>query len=75
MTNTDLLASADWRKSSFSGSGGIGGGNCIEVAPLLDGRIALRNSNHPEAGTVFFTRSEMYAWIKGCRAGEFDDLS
>jgi len=23
---------------------------------------------------VFFTRAEMDAWIKGCKAGEFDDL-
>ena len=46
----------------------------METAPLADGRIAVRNSNHHEAGTVFFTRAEMDAWIKGCKAGEFDDL-
>jgi len=75
MIDTDLVAHAEWRKSSFSGSGGVGGGNCVEIAPLADGRIALRNSKHPEVGAVFFTRSEMHAWIKGCKAGEFDDLS
>ncbi|MGH3564840.1 MAG: DUF397 domain-containing protein [Pseudonocardia sp.] len=75
MIDTDLAAGAGWRKSSFSGTGGTGGGNCVEVAPLADGRIALRNSNHPEAGPVFVTRTEMYVWIKGCKAGEFDDLS
>lgn len=75
MIDTDLRARTAWRKSSFSGSGGTGGGNCIEVAPLADGTIALRNSNHPQAGTVFFTCTEMHAWIKGCKAGEFDDLS
>jgi hypothetical protein len=26
-------------------------------------------------GTVLFTPSEMDAWIKGCKAGEFDDLT
>jgi hypothetical protein len=65
----DLLAAA-WRKSSFSN----GTGSCVEVAPLHDGRIAVRNSNHPEAGVVLFTRSEMDAYIKGVKAGEFDDL-
>ncbi len=75
MSHPDDLTHADWRKSSFSGSGGPGSGDCVEVTPLADGRIALRNSNHPEAGTMFFTRSEMRAWITGCKTGEFDDLS
>lgn len=71
-----LVARAQGRKSSFSGSlGQPGTGNCVEVAPLANGTVALRNSNHPEAGTVFLTRAEMHAWIQGCKAGEFDDLS
>jgi Domain of unknown function (DUF397) len=65
------LSTAAWRKSSFSDAGG----NCVEVAPQHDGRIAVRNSKHPEAGVVFFTPAEMDAWIKGCKAGEFDDLA
>lgn len=64
------LSVAAWRKSSFSN----GTGACVEVAPLDDGRIAVRNSNHPEAGVVFFTPAEMDAYIKGVKAGEFDDL-
>lgn len=75
MIDNELLAGAQWRKSSFSGSGGTGGGDCVEVAPLADGSIAVRNSKHPEAGTVLFTRSEITAWIQGCKAGEFDDLT
>ncbi|MEU2130261.1 DUF397 domain-containing protein [Streptomyces sp. NPDC018352] len=59
-----------WRKSTFSGDQGA----CVEAAPLPDGRIAVRNSNHPDAGAVFFTVVEMDAWIKGVKAGEFDDL-
>ncbi|MFF9512142.1 DUF397 domain-containing protein [Streptomyces sp. NPDC014724] len=61
---------ATWRKSSFSGDQGA----CVETAPMTDGRIAVRNSNHPEAGVVFFTRGEMDAWLRGVKAGEFDDL-
>ena len=64
------LSKAAWRKSSFSDAGG----NCVEVAPLHDGAIAVRNSKHPEAGAVLFTPAEMDAWIRGCKAGEFDDL-
>jgi hypothetical protein len=60
-----------WRKSSFSGDQG----SCVETAMLPDGRVAVRNSNHPEAGTLFFTPLEMDAWIKGVKAGEFDDLA
>lgn len=65
------LATAAWRTSSFSGDQG----SCVETALLPDGRIAVRNSNHPRADVVFFTRAEMDAWIKGCKAGEFDDLA
>ena len=70
----DAPARAGWRKSSFSGGGGESGAGCVEVAVLGDDRIAVRNSNHPENGAVLFTRAEMDAWIKGVRAGEFDDL-
>ncbi len=75
MTDKDLLARAVWRVSSFSGGGGNGGGQCVQVAALDDGRIAVRNSNHPDEGVVFFTRAEMAAWIKGVKNGEFDDLT
>lgn len=37
-------------------------------------RIAVRNSNPPDADVVFFTCAETDAWVKGCKAGEFDDL-
>ena len=65
------LTTAAWVKSSFSGNNG----DCVEAAALGDGHIAVRNSNHPGEGVVFFTRAEMDAWIKGVKAGEFDDLS
>jgi uncharacterized protein DUF397 len=60
-----------WRKSSFSGQNG----QCVEVAVLADGQIAVRNSNRREAGHMLFARAEMAAWIKGIKAGEFDDLA
>ncbi|MFD9896030.1 DUF397 domain-containing protein [Amycolatopsis sp. NPDC059027] len=65
------LTDVTWRKSTFS----AGNGECVEVAPLPDGRIAMRNSNHPDAGAVFFTRAEMSAYLNGVKSGEFDDLT
>jgi hypothetical protein len=75
MTRVEPLAQLQWRTSSFTDSGTSNGGSCVEVAELPDGRIAVRNSNHPNAGTVYFTRAEMRAWIKGVKASEFDDLA
>jgi hypothetical protein len=68
---SDQLQAAQWRKSSYSNDQG----QCVETAQLTDGTIAVRNSNHPQVGVVFFTPAEMSAWIKGCKSGEFDDLA
>ncbi len=67
----EALDIAAWRKSSFSNDQG----QCVETAALANGTIAVRNSNHTESGVILFTRAEMAAWIKGCQAGEFDDLA
>ncbi|MCI2421712.1 DUF397 domain-containing protein [Saccharopolyspora sp. K220] len=75
MAPVNPLDEPQWRKSSFSGGGSNGGGQCVEAAALPDGRIAIRNSNAPEAGAILFTRTEIDAWIKGIKAGEFDDLT
>jgi hypothetical protein len=76
MTRLEPLAQVQWRMSSFcGGTGTSNGGGCVEVAVLRDGRVAVRNSNHPDAGSVLFTRAEMHAWIKGVKTGEFDDLA
>jgi hypothetical protein len=69
--HTPKLAQATWRKSSYSGANG---GSCVEVAELGDNVIAVRNSNHPDAGAVFFTPAEIDAFLLGVKAGEFDDL-
>ncbi|MDQ2710372.1 MAG: DUF397 domain-containing protein [Actinomycetota bacterium] len=71
----DHLPSLSWRTSSFTEDEGANDGTCVQAAALPDGRVAVRNSNHPEAGTVIFTRPEMDAWVKGVKAGEFDDLT
>lgn len=60
-----------WRKSSFSGANG---GDCVEIAETGTG-VLVRNSKLIEEGTIPFTRSELAAFIAGCKAGEFDDLA
>ncbi|WP_280276914.1 DUF397 domain-containing protein [Nocardia wallacei] len=59
----------EWRVSRFSDNE-----TCVEVAGLSDGDVLIRNSNARDAGTLAFTRAEFSAWIRGCAAGEFDDL-
>jgi hypothetical protein len=58
-----------WRKSTHSGGTG---GNCVEVAPLPDGRRALRNSKDPEGPVLVFSSTEWSAFVAGVHDGEFD---
>jgi hypothetical protein len=66
MTETGSLR---WRKSSYSPNT-----NCVELAELPDGTIAIRNSNHPDAGTLTFPRPAIAAWITAAKSGHLDDL-
>lgn len=66
------LSGLTWRKASFSADTG---GECVEAAPLVDGRVVVRNSKAPAAGTLVFDRSQLGAWLDGVRAGEYDDLA
>ena len=65
------LVMAEWRKSSFSADNGA----CVETAPLTSRHVGVRNSNHPEAGTLLLSRPGVAAWIRGVKAGEYDDLA
>ena len=60
-----------WRKSTRS----HGNGDCVEMAALSDGRVAVRDSKDPNGPILTFTRSEIRAWLGGVRDGEFDDLT
>jgi hypothetical protein len=59
---------ATWIKSSYSGPTG---GNCVEIAFLSGGDVAMRNSRHPDGPELVFTRAEWDAFLGGARDGEF----
>lgn len=67
MPGTDL-AGARWVKSSRSGPTG---GNCVEVARLDEGLVAIRNSRYPSGPALVFTPQEWDAFVGGARDGEF----
>ncbi len=58
-----------WIKSSFSGPTG---GNCVEVAFLPDGQVAVRNSRDGDGLVLVFTGAEWDAFLRGARGREFD---
>jgi len=61
------LRRAAWRKSRYSNPSG----NCVEMAELPAGRVAIRNSRDPEGPALIFTRAEWEAFLRGARDGGF----
>lgn len=70
MTSEHRNAALTWRKSAASGPNG----NCVELAVLADGGVAVRNSRCPGGPHLTYTRAEIVAFVRGVQAGEFDDL-
>ncbi len=64
---TDQLV---WRKSTVSNPSG----SCVELAKLPDGGMAMRNSRCPAGPRLVYTKAEAAAFVRGVRAGGFDDL-
>lgn len=64
------IVGADWVKSSAS----QGVGNCVEVAGLAGGGVAVRSSRDASGPALVFTAGEMKAFLAGAKAGEFDSL-
>lgn len=61
------LTAATWRKSSFTGNNG----QCVEIAQLPAGAIAIRDSKNPHREPLRFTSAEWSAFLNGVHAGEF----
>jgi Domain of unknown function (DUF397) len=70
MSATELteVMGVQWVKSRRSGPTG---GNCVEVAFLADGQVAVRNSRHPAGPALVFTSQEWHAFVGGAKDGEF----
>jgi uncharacterized protein DUF397 len=66
-----LLHGAAWRKSSYSNPCG----ECVELANLTNGEIAVRNSRHPSGPVLIFTRAEMAAFIQDAKEGALDEMT
>lgn len=64
------LVGAAWRKSRRSGAVG----NCVELAPISGGGVAVRNSRDPHGPALIYTRDEMAAFFAGVKDGEFDAI-
>jgi hypothetical protein len=64
------LQGVTWQKSRRSNSQG----NCVELAELPTGQIAIRNSRCPEGPALVYTRAEIEALILGVKDGDFDYL-
>jgi hypothetical protein len=64
------LNHVSWFKSRHSNPSG----NCVEVASLPSGEIAVRNSRFPGGPVLLYTQAEIAAFLQGAKDGEFDGL-
>ncbi|GAB3210283.1 DUF397 domain-containing protein [Marinactinospora thermotolerans] len=64
------LQDVTWQKSRRSNSRG----NCVEMARLSNGSIAVRNSRFPDGPALVYTQAEIDALILGAKDGDFDNL-
>jgi hypothetical protein len=63
------LGEVRWLKSTWSG-----GGECVELATLPGGEIAMRNSRFPAGPVLIYTQAEIRAFLAGAKDGEFDQV-
>lgn len=64
------LGEVRWQKSWRSNPNG----ECVELAALPGGEIAMRNSRFPAGPVLLYTRAEITAFLAGAKDGEFDHL-
>ncbi|MGH3550830.1 MAG: DUF397 domain-containing protein [Pseudonocardiaceae bacterium] len=66
-----LLRGVRWTKSSHSNPSG----NCVELAELACGTIAVRNSRRPGGPALLCARAEMAAFVRAVKDGQFDEMA
>jgi len=65
------LGEVSWQKSGHSNPNG----ECVELAALPTGEIAMRNSRFPVGPVLLYTQAEITAFLAGAKDGEFDHLT
>ncbi|MGB8198677.1 MAG: DUF397 domain-containing protein [Pseudonocardiaceae bacterium] len=60
-----------WTKSSHSNPYG----NCVAMAELAGGKIAIRNSQYLSGPVLFPPRVAMAAFVQAVKEGEFDEIA
>ncbi|MGH3786577.1 MAG: DUF397 domain-containing protein [Pseudonocardiaceae bacterium] len=66
ITQRPELARAVWRVSTYSGNSG----NCVEVADLPNGDLAVRDSKDPAGPMLILTRAEWQAFLRDLPSGD-----
>ncbi|MFB7473805.1 DUF397 domain-containing protein [Kitasatospora sp. NPDC056184] len=61
------LASARWRKSTYSGQGG----ECMEITADFPGIVPVRDSKDPQGPALVFLTSAWRSFVTAVQAGEF----
>jgi Domain of unknown function (DUF397) len=67
-TNVDL-SRAVWQKSSYSNGQG---GDCVEIAGNLPGRVAVRDSKDRDGPVLVFSPAEWRAFAATVKAADID---
>jgi hypothetical protein len=62
------LVGVTWHKSRCSSPQG----ECVEMALLPSGEVAVRNSRHPDGRALIYARAEIEIFVRGVKAGDFD---
>ena len=68
--STGDLPPVAWQKSRRSNPSG----NCVELAMLPGGEIAMRNSRDPDGPALIYTSAEIAAFVQGAKEGDFDNF-